>query len=368
MSKWKEEATAQMYAPERKMIMQEAKELCDEGDKLKLSCHELKILRNAIRTARGWMNRVKKCKVAEGGTTASEVERLIDEHDDLIIAMPAEVEKLKQVMKGYCLCRRPYEGFMIGCDGCDEWYHCSCIGVSESQADRYEKYVCVRCCVKRVYKNSATAVASTIRKWTNEKDRKKSRQSDYQKHQRKVRKEKKDIEKCEANIVELRQQLEAQMGIEDEVGKSVQALEIPNEGTPASMILEEPGQNVLLQDSAPPVQEPASDKNQSEEPPAVVMVPTEKDVPSSEVTSDAGETIAPSTEEYLPKKEGETANVDAEKEKALPKISREGKSGYWAVSCIFLSETHIFYVTKKPKNRSTTCCNLLVTARIAYML
>jgi PHD-finger/PLU-1-like protein len=207
-SSWRERVKAQIHSTEHKMTMTEAKALVEEGDKLKLACHELKVLRNAIRSTKVWMGQVKKCKVELGATAAADLESLIDDHDGLLIAMPEEVDKLKQATKGFCLCRRPYEGFMIGCDSCDEWYHGSCIGVSASQADRYEKYVCVRCCVQRVFDGSASNIANIIRKWTSKKDCKKARQAEYQKHQRRVRKEKKDIEKFEMKLAELRLQLE----------------------------------------------------------------------------------------------------------------------------------------------------------------
>jgi len=202
VSDWRKTVKAQLYS-EQKMNLEEAKRLCDEGDKLKIACQELKSLRNAIRCARGWQIRVKKCKVEQGGLCANEAEKLILEHDKFLIAMAEDVDRIKQAMKGYCLCRRPYEGFMIGCDGCDEWYHGSCIGVSETQADRFEKYLCVRCCVKKVFRNSSTIVAGIIKKWTSDKERRKARQAQYQKHQRKVRKERKDIEKIEGQISEL---------------------------------------------------------------------------------------------------------------------------------------------------------------------
>jgi hypothetical protein len=200
VTNWKERVTAHLHSSEKKMTMQEAKSLLEEGDKLKLVCHETKVLRNAIRSARVWLNQVKKCKVGHGGTAAADLESLIDDHDSLMISMPEEVAKLKQATQGFCLCRRPYEGFMIGCDECEEWYHGPCIGITESQADRYDKYVCVRCYVKRAFDTSVSIVASTIKKWTSAKDRKKARQAEYQKHQRKVRKEKKDIEKLDMKL------------------------------------------------------------------------------------------------------------------------------------------------------------------------
>ena len=30
----------------------------------------------------------------------------------------------------YCLCREPERGRLLGCDGCDEWFHIKCVGLS----------------------------------------------------------------------------------------------------------------------------------------------------------------------------------------------------------------------------------------------
>ena len=35
--------------------------------------------------------------------------------------------------------------FYIGCDHCDNWYHGSCVGVTKSEADRMDTYVCPEC-------------------------------------------------------------------------------------------------------------------------------------------------------------------------------------------------------------------------------
>jgi len=186
------------FESENKMTMQEAKELFDEGEQLKISCDKLKVLRNALKGAKSWLNRVKRSNFVHGETSSSDVAELIDEHESLDVSLPDEIQKLKQAMKGYCVCRRPYEGFMIGCDSCDEWYHGTCIGVSEAQAERFDKYVCIRCAVEKTFYASANLVVSVIRKWTCRNDLKKSRQNEYQRHQRRVRKEKKDIGKLES--------------------------------------------------------------------------------------------------------------------------------------------------------------------------
>lgn len=175
----------------------------EEGEKLGFCCEEMKVLRNALRSARNWTNRVKRCKLESGSTNATAIQALIDEHGSLLLEMPEELSRLQQAMQSYCICRRPYSGFMIGCDECEEWYHGSCIGVSESKADRFDKYVCIRCSLSRAFKNTAKEAVGIVRKWSCSKDMKKARQVEAQKHQRKVRKETKDIEKLRAEIAAL---------------------------------------------------------------------------------------------------------------------------------------------------------------------
>ena len=57
--------------------------------------------------------------------------------------------------------------------------------------------------MKNVFKGSASSCVGLIRKWTVRKDMKKARQVEYQKHQRKVRKETKDAEKFRNEIYAL---------------------------------------------------------------------------------------------------------------------------------------------------------------------
>lgn len=192
---------------ENRISMLEAKSLLEAGEKLKVSTSELKSLRMAIRAARGWASKVGRCNLDQGTVDVGSVKDLVEEHNTLLIEMPDEIDSLKQATQKYCICRRPYEGFMIGCDECDEWYHGRCIGVSESRADRVDKFICIRCSVKNVFTSSAKIAAGIIRKWTSQKDLKKSRQVEYQKHQRKVRKENKDLEKLRSSILELEKHL-----------------------------------------------------------------------------------------------------------------------------------------------------------------
>ncbi|XP_074647332.1 nucleosome-remodeling factor subunit BPTF-like [Tubulanus polymorphus] len=47
----------------------------------------------------------------------------------------------------YCLCRTPYDDTMlyIGCDQCQDWFHGKCVGISKAEADRIDIYICPRC-------------------------------------------------------------------------------------------------------------------------------------------------------------------------------------------------------------------------------
>ncbi|GAM25001.1 hypothetical protein SAMD00019534_081760 [Acytostelium subglobosum LB1] len=47
----------------------------------------------------------------------------------------------------YCVCRKKYDSnsFMIACDKCDEWYHGECVNISEKDAKKIDRYVCMKC-------------------------------------------------------------------------------------------------------------------------------------------------------------------------------------------------------------------------------
>lgn len=51
----------------------------------------------------------------------------------------------------YCVCQQPYnvDTAMISCDDCEEWYHCRCIGISQTTARSIKKYVCPLCLALR---------------------------------------------------------------------------------------------------------------------------------------------------------------------------------------------------------------------------
>jgi hypothetical protein len=118
VSKWTTKTKILLTSGER-IELQDARNLVEAGEKLKVQTKELKHLKAEIRAARNWSNRAKRCNVEHGSIHVNDVKQLIEEHNSLLIEMPDELEILKQATIGYCICRRPYDGFMIGCDHCE---------------------------------------------------------------------------------------------------------------------------------------------------------------------------------------------------------------------------------------------------------
>lgn len=201
-------SVGEMMSLGKKFSLSEAKSKLDLATRLKFTCPEYKELKSSYQSAKTWAKKVKKSGLNEGSAQIYKIKELIREHDSFHISMPEEIEALKSAMCSYCICRRPYEGFMIGCDDCEEWYHGHCIGVSQAQGNRIDKYLCIRCCVKKVYKHSSSIVASVVRKWSDPRDLMKARSMDSQKHQRKIREKKREIgkwkEELQTNVAKLR--------------------------------------------------------------------------------------------------------------------------------------------------------------------
>ncbi|OUM63822.1 hypothetical protein PIROE2DRAFT_22167, partial [Piromyces sp. E2] len=49
--------------------------------------------------------------------------------------------------KYYCICHQEYDknNPMIACDNCQEWYHFSCIGLTEDKANEIDQFICHVC-------------------------------------------------------------------------------------------------------------------------------------------------------------------------------------------------------------------------------
>lgn len=59
------------------------------------------------------------------------------------VVVPHNEKKKKK--QAYCICRSTVEEKLIGCDGCEEWYHFGCIGITSKQAKSIPSFVCHTC-------------------------------------------------------------------------------------------------------------------------------------------------------------------------------------------------------------------------------
>jgi hypothetical protein len=178
-----------------RLKMAELKAQIDEGDRLGIMSGELRELKNGLKAARSWANRVKKCKPELCTAETSEVNALVDDYETLMVEMPEEIARLNQAIKHFCICRGPHSGHMILCEECQDSFHATCLGMSKVRAEKLERYVCIRCSLKKIFRSSSSTIAGIVKKWTSDKELHKARQIEFQKYQRKSRKECKELEK-----------------------------------------------------------------------------------------------------------------------------------------------------------------------------
>lgn len=46
----------------------------------------------------------------------------------------------------YCICKKPADNDMIGCDECQDWFHMDCVSITPEIAENLVNYVCPSCC------------------------------------------------------------------------------------------------------------------------------------------------------------------------------------------------------------------------------
>ncbi|KAJ8318671.1 hypothetical protein KUTeg_003762 [Tegillarca granosa] len=66
---------------------------------------------------------------------------------DSYVCIDCKQQQETAVEELYCLCRTPYDDtqFYIGCDRCQDWFHGRCVGVSQAEADSMDTYICPNC-------------------------------------------------------------------------------------------------------------------------------------------------------------------------------------------------------------------------------
>ncbi len=93
----------------------------------------LQTLKEHIKKARSWV--MKLDRLEQNATSISALEELLPEAEGFMVDIQPNLDAVMQVTKVYCFCRQPFHGIVVGCDaeGCEDWLHISCIGMSKAQ-------------------------------------------------------------------------------------------------------------------------------------------------------------------------------------------------------------------------------------------
>eukprot|EP01029_Cantina_marsupialis_P023500 TRINITY_DN588_c0_g1_i12.p1 TRINITY_DN588_c0_g1~~TRINITY_DN588_c0_g1_i12.p1 ORF type:complete len:2120 (-),score=751.89 TRINITY_DN588_c0_g1_i12:303-6662(-) len=102
--------------------------------------------------ARQWDTKAKAILNKQGPADMTAVATLYNEIIDIPVQLQYELAIQSVYHDGgsvYCLCRGLNDGStMIGCDICEEWFHCSCMGIPLESASTIGTFMCLNCCQK----------------------------------------------------------------------------------------------------------------------------------------------------------------------------------------------------------------------------
>ncbi|ORX53901.1 hypothetical protein BCR36DRAFT_411040 [Piromyces finnis] len=126
------------------------------------------VLKNILKLQEGKSKRKKEKEEMEKNENESLKEESADEENGKVDSAKKNLTKRPSLEKGnnqmkkktnkisnkannkkkyYCICQQEYDknNPMIACDHCQEWYHFSCIGLSEDKVDEIDQFICHIC-------------------------------------------------------------------------------------------------------------------------------------------------------------------------------------------------------------------------------
>lgn len=147
--KVKKRARALVVKQQARMTLAAARALMEEGEELALELPAFDFLKEHFDAAVDWESRVLASGLESGQARIANLLALLNEYDcaRLVIDLDMHREVLASATERFCICRQPFDGLMIGCDFCDDWFHDNCIGMSKEKAEKVEHYTCPSCCI-----------------------------------------------------------------------------------------------------------------------------------------------------------------------------------------------------------------------------
>ncbi|KAF0699835.1 Aste57867_9611 [Aphanomyces stellatus] len=208
-----------------KMAMHSLGNLVDDGAKCKIRVAAWETLRANYDAAVAWEAKLQASGLDSGQAKIAYLVDLLAEYRRarFVVDLTMHHDVLVSATEQYCICRQPYDGFMIGCEGCDDWFHDTCVGISKEKAEKVDDYVCPSCGLLQELKALvATAQAGTTALFQSEE---KSHEKAFGMALRKMKKEERDVEKAQMTLLEVQGQVTA-------MGQHVQYLEKMQDDAP----------------------------------------------------------------------------------------------------------------------------------------
>lgn len=199
LSKLKKRVKSLITKHVSRLSMSVARSLVEEGDDIAIELPAFDFLKEHVDVASDWETRVLDSGIESGQARIAHLLGLLNEYDcaRLVIDLDMHRDVLKSATERYCICRQPFDGLMIGCDHCDDWFHDNCIGMSKEKAEKVEHYTCPSC---TILQDLSTALQQSMEERTTMWDLS-DHAKNYEKHYsvalRKVKREEKAIERSE---------------------------------------------------------------------------------------------------------------------------------------------------------------------------
>ncbi|GMF23401.1 unnamed protein product [Phytophthora fragariaefolia] len=230
LSKLKKRLRALITKGLGRMSMSAARSLVEEGEDIAIDMPAFDFLKEHLEIASEWENRVLASGIENGQARVANLLALLNEYEcaRLVIDLDMHRDVLKSATERYCICRQPFDGLMIGCDYCDDWFHDSCIGMSKEKAEKVEHYTCPSCTILQelaVMLQQAKMVGQQGSMWDMQEYAKA-----FEKHQasalRKLKREEKTVERTEMLLFSCNNQMNQLRARIDDIERAKACLSI----------------------------------------------------------------------------------------------------------------------------------------------
>ncbi|CAH0475551.1 unnamed protein product [Peronospora belbahrii] len=201
LSKLKKRVRALITKGVGRMSMAAARSLVEEGEDIAIDIPVFDFLKEHLEIASDWENRVLGSGIETGQARVGNLLALLNEYEcaRLVIDLDMHRNVLQTATERYCICRQPFDGLMIGCDYCDDWFHDNCIGMSKEKAEKVEHYTCPSCMILEelaAMLQQAKVVGQRSNLWDMH-EYAKAFEKDHASALRKVKREEKTVERTE---------------------------------------------------------------------------------------------------------------------------------------------------------------------------